>query len=286
MLAMQDALDERKFNLFLTLISKTAEDSIVQQVNEKGQNLMHILAMNASQAQSQVKIIERIFETLKKRGVDIKANDQTGSNALHYAVQSNSIEVCRLLIYNSIDVNQVNLEGHSPISLALKGEPKTLVRYENTLAKPIWFLLMEAGSNPNIVYPETSHNKKKSKKEEKEKRKSGETADSKAENEEPEYTCSILINYVRHNKNLENLLESVKTLVSFGANFNQVDSLGRNVLHYAIINNNQSIFDFILSNSERYSLDIACQDNQGFSAVHTVIRPHAFGSYNNIKMLC
>ena len=36
MLAMQDALDENKFQLFLTLISKTADDAIVQQKNDKG----------------------------------------------------------------------------------------------------------------------------------------------------------------------------------------------------------------------------------------------------------
>lgn len=299
MLAMQDALDERKFNLFLTLIAKTAEDSIVQQLNEKGQNLMHILAMNASQATSQVKIIERIFETLKKRGVDIKDDDLSGSNALHYAVISNSIEVCRLLIYNGIDQNKVNDEGHSPLSLALKGQPIVLDRESVSLHKPIWYLLLEAGADPNHVYPETSHNKKKSKAEMKSDRqaaadrKSGETGDrqlldqdSAAEQQEPLYTCSIMINYLRHNKQEKDvLLQSIKTLVFFKANFAQTDSLGRNVLHYAIINNNQTMFDFILANKDEYKLDTSCRDINGFNAVHTVIRPHPFGSYNNSAML-
>jgi len=35
MLAMQDALDEQKFQLFLTLIQKTADDAIVQKRNDK-----------------------------------------------------------------------------------------------------------------------------------------------------------------------------------------------------------------------------------------------------------
>jgi hypothetical protein len=33
MLAMQDSLDERKFNLVLTLLTKTADNSIVQRKN-------------------------------------------------------------------------------------------------------------------------------------------------------------------------------------------------------------------------------------------------------------
>ena len=48
MLAMQDALDDKKFNLVLTLFSKVPDDRIIQQKNSKQQNLMHILAQNSS----------------------------------------------------------------------------------------------------------------------------------------------------------------------------------------------------------------------------------------------
>jgi predicted nucleotidyltransferase component of viral defense system len=46
--AMQDAMDEKKFMLVLTLLSKTPDDDVVQSKNKKGQNLFHILSMNAS----------------------------------------------------------------------------------------------------------------------------------------------------------------------------------------------------------------------------------------------
>jgi hypothetical protein len=36
MLAMQDAMDEKKFLLMLTLLSKNPDDSLVQQFNSKG----------------------------------------------------------------------------------------------------------------------------------------------------------------------------------------------------------------------------------------------------------
>jgi hypothetical protein len=44
MFAMQDAMDESKFQLVLTLLSKTSDDKIIQRKNAKGQNLMHILS--------------------------------------------------------------------------------------------------------------------------------------------------------------------------------------------------------------------------------------------------
>lgn len=51
MLAMQDAMDESKFQLVLTLLSKTSDDNIIKRKNDKDQNLMHILAQNATKAQ-------------------------------------------------------------------------------------------------------------------------------------------------------------------------------------------------------------------------------------------
>lgn len=88
MLAMQDAMDEKKFMLVLTLLSKNPDDSVVQRKNSKGQNLFHILSQNASSCS--LEHLTRIYETLKKRGVDVKAKDIFQRNALHYAVMSES----------------------------------------------------------------------------------------------------------------------------------------------------------------------------------------------------
>jgi hypothetical protein len=60
MLAMQDSLDERKFNLVLTLLDKTADDNIVRQKNKDGQNLMHVLAKNSQGGL--MHILERIYK--------------------------------------------------------------------------------------------------------------------------------------------------------------------------------------------------------------------------------
>lgn len=60
MLAMQDALDEKKFHLVLTLLSKTADNKIVQRKNELQQNLMHILAKNSKGGLAN--ILKRIYD--------------------------------------------------------------------------------------------------------------------------------------------------------------------------------------------------------------------------------
>lgn len=73
MLAMQDAMDEKKFLLVLTLLSKNPNDEVVQQCNSKGQNLCHILSMNAGGCSFEH--LKRIYLTLLKRGVNCKAKD-------------------------------------------------------------------------------------------------------------------------------------------------------------------------------------------------------------------
>ena len=93
MLAMQDALDESKFQLFLTLIAKTSDDAVVQQKNDKGQNLMHILAINSGMIHTVSHLIMRIFHTLKARGVDCLSPDDSGNNALHYAVKHKAVDL-------------------------------------------------------------------------------------------------------------------------------------------------------------------------------------------------
>ena len=87
--AVQDAMDEKKFQLVLTLLAKTPEDSVIQQSNSKGQNLMHILSMNSKNCKAEN--LDRIYLTLKKRGVQLDAKDSFKRTSLHYAVENRSI---------------------------------------------------------------------------------------------------------------------------------------------------------------------------------------------------
>jgi len=52
--------------------------------------------MNA--ASCSIEHLRRIYEALLKRGVDVRAKDMYGRNALHYAVIGGSLELVKLLL--------------------------------------------------------------------------------------------------------------------------------------------------------------------------------------------
>lgn len=47
-------------------------------------------------------------------------SDNTNTSALHYAVSNNCFHLVNLLILEGLNVNQINNDGHSPLSLFLK----------------------------------------------------------------------------------------------------------------------------------------------------------------------
>ena len=292
MLAMQDALDEQKFQLFLTLIQKTADDATVQKKNDTGQNLMHILAINSSASAQQKAVILRIFNTLQSRGVDCLCADNLGNNALHYAVKCRADELVSLLLGNGIEINLVNNEGHSPLSLALKGaNTPTLSNLPAQLMDPIWLKLLKHGANCNIIYPEDSH--KDSIEglkipallpDKKNKRVSAASDASKDAESVCNYRCSVLINYVQHDAlTEEQMLATFRSLMQYGAKFDPVDSNGFTVLDHAIIKNNESLVQFILANPSGLQTDHRKPD--GRTAVHLCVRPLVTGSFENVKIL-
>lgn len=120
--AMQDAMDEKKFMLVLTLLSKNPNDEVVQQKNKKGQNLFHILSMNA--ASCSFEHLKRIYDALMKRGVDVRAKDNFGRNALHYAVIGGSLQLVQMLLgeHPPYDPNEVDNEGFTPLAHFVKGK--------------------------------------------------------------------------------------------------------------------------------------------------------------------
>lgn len=216
MLAMQDALDEKKFNLVLTLLSKTSDNRIVQGKNDLNQNLMHILAKNSNGGL--MHILRRIYDSLRSRGVNCLEQDSLGNNALHYAVQSNCYDLCQILISEGISVNSVNHEGQTPLSLIMRGEngASIVLRQLNPVAgvdhKTLFTLLANSGADMNICFPEDSFP------------------------DEKNYKCSIIINIVRRNSiPMDQLRANLLCLFEYGANLKTVDSRGRDVLMHSIM---------------------------------------------------
>lgn len=137
---------------------------------------MHILAKNSNGGL--MHILRRIFDQLHKRGVNCLEHDSLGNNALHYAVQSRCYDLCSILLDEGIQVNAVNNEGHSPLSLLMKGSGGAMLNLVigtiNQQFQSLFHLLANKGADMNFRYPEEAWDEK-------------------------DYKCSVMINIVRHN---------------------------------------------------------------------------------------
>ena len=127
-----------------------------------------------------------------------------------------------------------------------------------TFKEEVTVLLLKAGADPNIVYPESSHDDKRnglkivnlklgntSSKKKGKKRTSHQTESAPKQ----DYKCTIMINYAQHNKlKKDQLLETFRTLVKYGAKLDGADSNGLTVLDHAIMTNNTDLVAWILAN--------------------------------------
>ena len=155
----------------------------------------------------------------------------------------------------------------------------------------IWNMLLTKGADTNIVYPEDSHKDTKNgivipKLQGAKRTSKRDSAATEVDaNAEAPYHCTIMINYIQHGALKEDsMLESFRTLVKYGAHFAPCDSNGLSVLDHAIIKNNEALVQFILANKEK-GVMIDQRLPNGCTAVHTVVKPLGFGSFENIKIL-
>lgn len=278
--AMQDAMDEKKFMLVLTLLSKNPDDQVIQSKNSKGQNLFHILSMNA--ASCALEHLERIYDALQKRGVDCRAKDNFGRTALHYAVIGGSLQLVKMLLTQAegYNPNEVDNEGHTPLTLYLQGDKNSAHQFYHPVFKHenIFFLLVKSGANVNVVYPE-NHYKPGLRDEELEEEHLA-SYDPKGQ-----YFCTPIINLMRLNSQNEIMRNNLIGLVEFGARLDITDSDGRDAIMHAIMKDNGMVLKVLFENKSNLHINLAGQDKAGKSAAHYVVNPVRFGSYENVEIL-
>jgi len=74
-------------------------------------------------------------------------------------------------------------------------------------------------------------------------------------------------------------------LLEFGARLDVADSDGRDAMAYTVMSNNLALAELLINNREAGGLDPKMQDVAGKSAVHFVVNPVLFGSYENTHLL-
>lgn len=119
MLAMQDAMTQKKFQLVKTLLAKVSDNSVLQQVNESKQNLFHTLAIYGSQAE--LDITKVICEQLIERKVSLHEVDVTGKNPLHYAARSDYFFFMQILLEQGVRHDLYDRDGFCPLAYAIAG---------------------------------------------------------------------------------------------------------------------------------------------------------------------
>lgn len=210
-------------------------------------------------------ILRRIYDQLKKRGVNCLELDSLGNNALHYAIPSRCYDLCSILLDEGISVNAVNKDGHSPLSLLMKGSggaimPLTPPLLVNGDQAHLFSLLAKHGADMNFIYPEDAWDEK-------------------------DYKCSVMINIVRHNLiEMKEMRENLQILLSFGASLDTVDSKGHDLIMHSIMQNSEDLVKFFVNNKSGDFFKNH-KDQEGKNAIHYVVNSHNYGSFENTGIL-
>jgi ankyrin repeat protein/predicted DNA-binding WGR domain protein len=119
-LAMQDALNEEKFELVLTLFAKVDDPRVFLNKNSEGQNLFHTLAVKGKQAS--IEVVEQIFQQLIDFKVDFDEEDIYGRSPLHYASSGHNSKLINLLLEKGAQINKHDKEGNTPLIKSVEGD--------------------------------------------------------------------------------------------------------------------------------------------------------------------
>ena len=117
-LAMQDALNEEKFDLVLTLFAKVDDPAVFSTLNSDGQNLFHTLAIKGSKASED--LTQSICQQLIDFKVNIHTADKLGRTPLHYAAEKQYYKLCIVLIERGANINAKDNDGNTPIVKAVE----------------------------------------------------------------------------------------------------------------------------------------------------------------------
>lgn len=120
MRAMQDAMNEQKFQLCLTLLAKVTDSSVVRQSNEMHQNLFHTLALYGVAAAPQV--TQALGAKLNLRKVDWAQKDVDGKQPLHIACASQYPALISFLLNLGAQSNETDTAGRTALVHAIENK--------------------------------------------------------------------------------------------------------------------------------------------------------------------
>jgi ankyrin repeat protein len=131
---------KQNYQQLLDLLLKKGADINAQ--NNNGENILMIAMNNPIKLlnSENEKYLPPQFEYTISKGIDINHKNKSGENILTYLLNSNYINLVKILISKGVDVNNKNNEGNTPLMLALKNS----VESESIIS-----LLLENGADIN-----------------------------------------------------------------------------------------------------------------------------------------
>lgn len=263
---IQDSFYEKKFNLAMLLLNKDLNKETYRALNEKRQNLFHILANHGMGLNSED--LDVFYQQLYLKGISLELEDVFGYTPFHYACENHFISLCEYILKLSnpqLIMNLKSKEGFSPFNCAIKG--KRMQNCNHTID-----LLLKYNFQNHIseTYLEELYGKG--------------------------YYCTPLIHATRYflehgsaNSSSSDILSSdlgkiIIKLLSNGSSLREKDSEGLDCIMHCIRFNNLNLIEIFINN---YVNDIKFNavDNKGFSVIHYCICPMEEGSYENKKLL-
>jgi len=245
MTAIQDALNQKKFNYVWTLLSKVEDEAILRKANSKGQNLFHTFAIQGASAPSD--LTAKIYKAFTDRGIDFTVADSEKRTPLHYAAMHNFKFLFETLLQQKgVDINAQDAKGYTPFALQLSSETGKL--------------------NDSNVQPYLDHN-------------ANLNLQFKVKIAGEEVLMGPLNFMISHNNTDYNLF---KVLVNNGVSINELDENGYTPLMHAIRVNSISLVKYLLNYPD---LDKTIRDAEGRTPIHHVVQPLDYGSFENEKML-
>jgi ankyrin repeat protein len=293
-----------------------AEDAIAQK-NQNGETLLLGFLKNLHKPlgeYNQKKMLSQLIETFIKSGVNIDEQDNEGNTPLLVAVEKNDLETVQLLVNNGADINLKNKEGSTPLNIAvMKGNKdyydmiKLLLAFEAdpnikdskglTLIEKILYILIYVYNYENSTMPFcVSDILNKEQKEEDE--------DFILKYNEDDYMKDVLEMMISYKIADLSVLDSrgnpylfiliitqndslAKLLIRYGANINQENKDGKNILQYYLdfASENEiedSIVNKRIKDIVKFGVNLDHRDEHGGTILHNTVLKHPLTITKNI----
>lgn len=107
--ALSESIIHNKFNFFISVLDSIDTKNLKKQTDDKGRNLMHILAEYANESNVDKELLNEVYNLIINLKVNIEASDNEGRIPLHYALKAQNIQIASKLLANKTTKQVVKL---------------------------------------------------------------------------------------------------------------------------------------------------------------------------------